>query len=61
MVFHFKMRMEELENHPVMNPETFITLEIKIAHRKIRAGKDRPNMKSNFHSHPFRHNLARRR
>jgi hypothetical protein len=55
------MRMEELENHPVMNPETFITLEIKIAHRKIRAGKDRPNMKSNFHSHPFRHNLARRR
>jgi hypothetical protein len=33
VVLNKEMRVEELENHPVMNPETVLTLERKTAHK----------------------------
>ena len=33
VVLNKEMRVEELENHPVMNPETILTLERKTTHK----------------------------
>ena len=60
MVLNKEMWMEELENHPVMNPETLLALEKKTV-MKHQSAKIFNNPIIHIDSHLFHRNFPKKR